>query len=113
MKSNAPIALAESASKNYLACGTSYSKKIIAKNKNSARKKYCYKTPVEPQENYYECNFSPYECVTQGLAAGQAVMAIVNTIALIVIMFIAQKLLRIPISNEELKAASGEAKGLF
>lgn len=93
-----------------VACGTTYAGKKIKKNSNKAQKKYCYVTPEDPQEDYYECNYSIYECATQSLAEGQAVMAIVNGIALFGIMLIAQKILRIPISNEELKEASGAAQ---
>jgi hypothetical protein len=115
-----PIAIASAFQKNDLACGTGYARSHLSKKKKDGslkkssialRKKYCFNTPVSPQEDYYECRNNAQTCVTNSLAAGQAVMAVVNTVAMFIILLISQKVLRIPISNAELTSAATEAKG--
>lgn len=81
-----PIAIASAFKKNDLACGTKYARRRLSmkkkdgsltKSSTALRKKYCFVTPESPQEKYYECKTDPPTCVTNSLAAGQAVRSFV------------------------------------
>ena len=109
-----PITFAVSMNKNAEACGTRYSSNLITKDKRRARDKYCYRTPVEPQEDYFKCRDTKWNCFNAALAAAQALVATVTGIAVIVLVLISRKVLQVPISDDELLAQArliDEAEG--
>jgi hypothetical protein len=109
-----PITFAANKIKNAEACGTKFSSNLITKNKRRAKDKYCYDTPLAPQQDYQKCKLYELDCANAALASAQALVALVTGIAVIGLVLISRKVLSVPVSDDELlvqAALIDEAEG--
>jgi hypothetical protein len=109
-----PITFAANKIKNAEACGTKFSSNLITKNKRRAKDKYCYDTPLAPQQDYQKCTLNEFDCANAALASAQALVALVTGIAVIGLVLISRKVLSVPVSDDELlvqAALIDEAEG--
>lgn len=67
-----PIELAKTPVKNSNFCGSAFQQKQLESKSKTTRRKarntYCAATPVDPEQVFYSCKYSPQECVSTGFA---------------------------------------------
>jgi hypothetical protein len=99
-----PISIARGAkTKNAQACGGSYQQSLLKSSKKrvkkAAQKSYCENTPTAPQERYFECRYSPEECVSTAIAEASGQAALVQSVLTLLLVFLAVHLLGVPKSK--------------
>ncbi len=109
-----PIEIAKGvASKNKLACSTKYQQAQVKSKKDNVRKaakeKYCATTPISPQENYYQCRYGQFSCVSQAFAEASGQAGIVTLVLGFFVVLIAVNCMGLPkTTNVEQEESDGD-----
>jgi hypothetical protein len=96
-----PISMAQSTTKNDLACGTKFVSSLLKHKDETVRSKYCFSMPTSPEETWVRCRKLWFTCLSTANADAQAAVSVFNTIGLLFIVFLAHKLLKLPYDWEE------------
>ncbi len=79
--------------------------------KKAAKESFCATTPISPQENYYQCRYGQFSCVSQAFAEASGQAGIVTMVLGFLIVMIAVKCMGLPMSaNVEQEETDGDLK---
>jgi hypothetical protein len=111
MQCTKPVQIAEATMKNKLACGTEYVANSLKEGDEQSLGEYCYHMPTSPEEPYVKCRDKWYTCVSSANADAQAAVSIVSTIGLVLLVFLAHKLLLLPSQTTQSAEPSRATQG--
>jgi hypothetical protein len=99
-----PVKLANSLGRNKLACGSTYQQHTLksSRTSDSAKKTFCFKPPLRPQEAFYSCKYTPRACLSMSFAEASGQAGILAAFLAIILVSISNAVLGIPaIRNED------------